>query len=134
MTGPSFAVDNPVLRRWKGDVEPLAFASFDALRHKPSATNRVLSLASDLTLDELKASAVARNTLLLARLCWDRPEADGDRQFVDPAPHFLRGRTPGVRADQNSDAGSGGHPLHQQTLPRSFPGQVNGDEEIRGAT
>jgi len=68
MTGPSFAVDNPVLRRWKGDVEPLAFASFDALRHKPLATNRVLGLASDLTLDELKASAVARNTLLLARL------------------------------------------------------------------
>ncbi len=71
MTGPGFPVDDPELRRWMGDVEPawnsLAFESFNALRHEPSATNRALSLASDLTLDELNASAVARNALLLVR-------------------------------------------------------------------
>ncbi len=71
MTGPGFPVDNPELRRWMGDVEPawasLAFESFNALRHEPSATNRALDLASDLTLDELNASAVARNALVLIR-------------------------------------------------------------------
>ncbi len=66
-----FPGEAPDLRRWLGDVEPawtsLAFESFNALRHEPSATNRALSLASDLTLDELNASAVARNALLLVR-------------------------------------------------------------------
>jgi hypothetical protein len=69
MTGPGFPVDDPALRRWMGDVEPawtsLAFESFNALRHEPAATNRALTLASDLTLDELNASAVASNALLL---------------------------------------------------------------------
>jgi hypothetical protein len=71
MSGPGFPVDDSELRRWMGDVEPawnsLAFESFNALRHEPSATNRALSLASDLSLDELNASAVARNALLLVR-------------------------------------------------------------------
>ena len=61
MTGPGFPVDNPALRRWMGDVEPawnsLAFESFNALRHEPSATNRALTLASDLALDELEEVA-----------------------------------------------------------------------------
>jgi len=39
--------------------------SFNALAAEPSATNTALRLANDLTADELHASAVARNTLVL---------------------------------------------------------------------
>ena len=39
--------------------------SFNALHAEPSATNTALRLANDLTADELDASGVARNTLVL---------------------------------------------------------------------
>jgi len=71
MTGEGFPGGSPRVRRWLGDVEPawtaLAFQSFIALRNEPSATNRALSIANDLTRDELDSSAVARNALVLIR-------------------------------------------------------------------
>jgi hypothetical protein len=66
MTKPGF-LDNPRVRHWLSDVEPawtaLTYESFSALQHEPSATNTALRLASDLTVNELNASAVARNAL-----------------------------------------------------------------------
>jgi hypothetical protein len=71
MTGEGFPSGSPRVRRWLGDVEPawtaLAFQSFIALRNEPSATNRALSIANDLTREELDSSAVARNALVLIR-------------------------------------------------------------------
>jgi hypothetical protein len=68
MTKPGF-LDNPRVRHWLGDVEPawtaLTYKSFNALQNEPSATNAALHLARDLTVNELNASAVARNALLL---------------------------------------------------------------------
>ena len=70
MTRPGFP-DNSRVRHWLGDVEPawtvLTYESFNALQREPSATNTTLRLANDLTADELDASAVARNTLVLLR-------------------------------------------------------------------
>ena len=70
MTRPGF-LDNSHVRHWLGDIEPawtaLTYESFNALQHEPSATNAALHLASDLTVNELNASAVARNALHLLR-------------------------------------------------------------------
>jgi hypothetical protein len=70
MTRPGF-LDNPHVRHWLGDVEPawtaLTYESFNALQQEPSATNTALRLATDLTVNELDASAVARNALHLLR-------------------------------------------------------------------
>ena len=70
MTRPGF-LDNPHVRHWLGDVEPawiaLTHESFNALQQEPSARNTALRLASDLTVNELNASAVARNALHLPR-------------------------------------------------------------------
>ena len=68
MTRPGFLENSHVLH-WLGDVEPawtaLTYKSFNALQHEPSATNTALRLASDLTVNETNASAVARNALHL---------------------------------------------------------------------
>jgi hypothetical protein len=76
MVAPGF-LDNPEVRRWLGGIEPawtlLDFESLNALRREPSRDNRALSLANDLTADEIATSAVTRNTLILLRQA-----ADGD--------------------------------------------------------
>ncbi len=68
MTRPGF-LDASRVRHWLGGVEPawtaLTYESFSALHSEPSATNTALRLANDLTADELDASAVAHNTLVL---------------------------------------------------------------------
>ena len=68
MTKPGFLGDSRV-RHWLGDIEPawtaLTNESFNALAAEPSATNKALRLANDLTADELNTSAAARNTLVL---------------------------------------------------------------------
>ena len=68
MTRPGF-LDNPRVRQWLGDIEPawttLTYQSFNAIAEEPSATNTALRLANDLTAEELDASGVARNTLVL---------------------------------------------------------------------
>jgi hypothetical protein len=46
-------------------MDALTHDSFNALQQEPSATNTALRLASDLTVNELNASAVARNALHL---------------------------------------------------------------------
>src|SRR6516164_7060573 len=70
MTRPGF-LDNPRVVDWLGGVEPawtaLTYKSFNALQQEPSATNTALRLASDLTVNALNASAVARNALHLLR-------------------------------------------------------------------
>ena len=70
MTRPGF-LDNPRVVDWLGGIEPawtaLTYESFNALQQEPSATNTVLRLANDLTVSELNASAVARNSLRLLR-------------------------------------------------------------------
>ena len=48
-------------------MDALTHDSFNALQQEPSATNTALRLASDLTVNELNASAVARNSLHLLR-------------------------------------------------------------------
>jgi hypothetical protein len=64
-------LQNPAVRRWLGDIEPvwpqLDQASFYALRHPPSPTTGPIRLTSDLTPEEVQQSAVARNTLILLR-------------------------------------------------------------------
>ncbi len=68
MTRPGF-LDNSRVRQWLGKVEPawtaLTYESFNALHAEPSPANTTLRLANDLTADELDASALARNTLVL---------------------------------------------------------------------
>jgi hypothetical protein len=68
MTRPGF-LDNSRVRHWLGKVEPawtaLTYESFNALHAEPSPANTTLRLANDLTADELDASALARNTLVL---------------------------------------------------------------------
>jgi hypothetical protein len=70
MTRAGF-LDNSRVRHWLGDVEPawtaLTYESFSALQQEPSARNTALRLASDLTVNELNASAAARNALHLLR-------------------------------------------------------------------
>ena len=62
-------LDASRVRHWVGGVEPawtaLTYESFNALYSEPSATNMSLRLANDLTADELDASAVTHNTLVL---------------------------------------------------------------------
>jgi hypothetical protein len=63
VTRPGF-LDTPHVRHWLGGVEPawtaLTHDSFNTLQQEPSATNTALRLANDLTVNELNASAVAR--------------------------------------------------------------------------
>lgn len=67
MVSPGF-LQNANVIRWLGSVEPawalLTFESFNALRSEPSKENRALSLANDLTLDEILMSAITRNMLI----------------------------------------------------------------------
>ena len=64
-------LENASVRTWLGGVEPvwtlLDQASFSALHHPPSPAAGPIRLAADLTRDELRRSAVARNALLLLR-------------------------------------------------------------------
>jgi hypothetical protein len=68
MTRPGFLDDSRV-RCWLRDVEAartaLTYDSFNALQQEPSSTNTALRLVSDLTVNELNASAVARNAVHL---------------------------------------------------------------------
>ena len=67
---PGF-LDDPVVRRWLGGVEPawtlLTIDDMKALQQEPSRENRALSLAYDLTETEIATSAVARNILIVLR-------------------------------------------------------------------
>ena len=62
-------LQNDAVKKWLGGIEPawtlLDQPSFDALRRSPSPTEGPIRLAADLTYDELRQSAVARNTLIL---------------------------------------------------------------------
>ena len=62
---------NPDVATWLGGLEPawamLDRASLVGLMDEPSAENRTLRLANDLTGDELTLSPVARNALVLLR-------------------------------------------------------------------
>jgi len=64
-------LQNPSVKRWLGGVEPawtlLDEASFAALQRPPSLSVGPIRLASDLTPEEFRQSAVARNALLLLR-------------------------------------------------------------------
>ena len=64
-------LQNPSVKNWLGGVEPawtlLDQASFAALHRPPSPSAAPIRLASDLTLEEVQQSAVARNALVLLR-------------------------------------------------------------------
>ena len=64
-------LQNPSVKNWLGGVEPawtlLDQASFAALHRPPSPSAGPIRLASDLTLEEVQQSAVARNALVLLR-------------------------------------------------------------------
>src|SRR5580704_16254786 len=69
-------LQDPQVRQWLDGVEPawtlLTFASFQALRCEPSANQRAVRIANDLSADEIAGSAVARNTLILLRQATER--------------------------------------------------------------
>jgi len=62
-------LEDPAIREWLGGIEPawtmLDQDSFVALRRPPSPIFGPIRLAADLTPDELRQSAVARNALVL---------------------------------------------------------------------
>jgi hypothetical protein len=70
MVAEDFLRDPQVLQ-WLGGIEPawtlLTFDSLRALRQEPSAVQTAIRIASDLKADEIDASPVARNTLILLR-------------------------------------------------------------------
>ena len=70
MVAEDFLRDPQVLQ-WLGGIEPawtlLTFDSLRALRQEPSAVQTAIRIANDLKADEIDASPVARNTLILLR-------------------------------------------------------------------
>ena len=68
MVGEDFLQD-PQIRGWLDGVEPawtlLTFESLRALRREPSAAQTAIRIANDLSVGEIAASPVARNTLIL---------------------------------------------------------------------
>jgi hypothetical protein len=69
-------VRDPQMRKWLDGVEPartlLTFDSLRALRQEPSAVQPAIRIANDLNLDEIAASAVARNTFIVLRQAIER--------------------------------------------------------------
>jgi len=67
---------DPQVRKWLDGVEPawtlLTFDSLRALRQEPSAVATAIRIANDLNADEIAASAVARNTLILLHQAIER--------------------------------------------------------------
>jgi hypothetical protein len=67
---------DPQVRKWLDGVEPawtlLTFDSLQALRREPSANQRAIRIANDLSADELAGSPIARNTLILVRQATER--------------------------------------------------------------
>lgn len=64
-------LQNPSVKNWLGGIEPawtlLDQASFAALHRPPSPTAGPIRIASDLSHEEVRLSAVARNALVLLR-------------------------------------------------------------------
>ena len=62
---------DPLVRQWLGGIEPawtlLTLESLRALRQEPSAVQRAIRIANDIDSDEIAASPMARNTLILLR-------------------------------------------------------------------
>jgi hypothetical protein len=77
MVAEDFLRDPQVLQ-WLGGIEPawtlLTFDSLRALRQEPSAMQTAIRIANDLKADEIDASPVARNSLILL---WRAVECDG---------------------------------------------------------
>jgi len=69
-------LQDPQVRQWLDGVEPawtlLNFDSLQALRQEPSAGQIAIQIANDLSAEEIAASAVARNTLILLRQATER--------------------------------------------------------------
>jgi hypothetical protein len=67
---------DPQVRQWLEGVEPawtlLTFDTLRALRQEPSAVRTTIRIANDLSANEVSASAVARNTLILLRKAIER--------------------------------------------------------------
>ena len=67
---------DPQVREWLGGVEPawtlLTFDSLRALRQAPSAVQTAIRIANDLNADEVGASPIARNTLILLQQAVER--------------------------------------------------------------
>jgi hypothetical protein len=62
---------DPQVRQWLDGIEPawtlLTFESLCALRREPSAADRAIRIASDLSANQIAKSPVVRNTLILVR-------------------------------------------------------------------
>src|SRR6516225_5563145 len=67
---------DPLVRQWLGGIEPawalLTLESLRALRQEPSAVQRAIRIANDIDSDEVAASPMARNTLILLRHAIER--------------------------------------------------------------
>jgi hypothetical protein len=67
---------DPQVRQWLGGIEPawtlLTLESLRALRQEPSAVRRAIRIANDIDSDEVAASPMARNTLILLRHALER--------------------------------------------------------------
>jgi hypothetical protein len=70
-------LQNPSVKTWLGGIDPawtlLEQDSFMAVRRRPSPTSGPIRLASDLAIEEIEQSAVARNTLVLLRAATQGP-------------------------------------------------------------
>src|SRR6516162_6886299 len=64
------------VREWLAGIEPawtlLTLDSLRALRQEPSAVQTAVRIANDLNADEVGASPIARNTLILLRQAVER--------------------------------------------------------------
>src|SRR6185437_11399023 len=69
-------LQNQQVRQWLDGVEPawtlLTFDSLRALRQEPSAYQKAIRIANDLSADEIAGSAVTRNTLILLQQAIER--------------------------------------------------------------
>ena len=67
---------DPQVRQWRGGIEPawtlLTLDSLRALRQEPSAVQTAVRIANNLNADEVGASPIARNTLILLRQAVER--------------------------------------------------------------
>ena len=70
MVAQDFVLDSQV-RAWLDGVEPawtlLTFESLQTLRQEPSVTRTAIRIANDLSREQIAASPIARNTLILLR-------------------------------------------------------------------
>ena len=97
-------LQDPRVQGWLDGVEPawtlLTFESLRALRREPSAAQTAIRIANDLSVGEVAASPLARNTLILLR------QAVEHVGLPLTATGNLSRRGPALKAAASADGGS----------------------------